>query len=74
MGRFGLVTGDVAGKGIAAALLMSNLQANLQIQCDMALEQAPRGCPLGREGLPWPGSKRLCCNPLADARGSDSEP
>jgi serine phosphatase RsbU (regulator of sigma subunit) len=38
-GRFGLVTGDVAGKGIAAALLMSNLQANLQIQCDMALEQ-----------------------------------
>ena len=33
------MTGDVAGKGIAAALLMSNLQANLQIQCDMALEQ-----------------------------------
>lgn len=38
-GLFGLVTGDVAGKGIAAALLMSNLQANLQTQCDMALEQ-----------------------------------
>jgi serine phosphatase RsbU (regulator of sigma subunit)/predicted enzyme related to lactoylglutathione lyase len=38
-GRFGLVTGDVAGKGIAAALLMSNLQANLQIQCDLALQQ-----------------------------------
>jgi serine phosphatase RsbU (regulator of sigma subunit)/catechol 2,3-dioxygenase-like lactoylglutathione lyase family enzyme len=41
-GRFGLVTGDVAGKGIAAALLMANLQANLQIQCEMALDQ-PRG-------------------------------
>jgi serine phosphatase RsbU (regulator of sigma subunit)/catechol 2,3-dioxygenase-like lactoylglutathione lyase family enzyme len=41
-GRFGLVTGDVAGKGMAAALLMANLQANLQIQCEMALDQ-PRG-------------------------------
>src|SRR5260370_35077552 len=38
-GRFGLVTGDVAGKGIAAALLMANLQANLQIQCEMPLNQ-----------------------------------
>lgn len=38
-GRFGLVTGDVAGKGIAAALLMANLQANLQIQCEMPFEQ-----------------------------------
>ena len=37
-GRFGLVTGDVAGKGIAAALLMANLQANLRIQCEMALD------------------------------------
>jgi serine phosphatase RsbU (regulator of sigma subunit) len=41
-GRFGIVTGDVAGKGMAAALLMSNLQANLQIQCAMGLDQ-PRG-------------------------------
>jgi serine phosphatase RsbU (regulator of sigma subunit) len=38
-GRFGVVTGDVAGKGIAAALLMANLQANLQIQCEMPLNQ-----------------------------------
>lgn len=38
-GRFGLVTGDVAGKGIAAALLMANLQANLQIQCEMPWSQ-----------------------------------
>jgi serine phosphatase RsbU (regulator of sigma subunit) len=37
-GRFGLVTGDVAGKGIAAALLMANLQANLRIQCEMTLD------------------------------------
>ena len=38
-GRFGVVTGDVAGKGIAAALLMASLQANLQIQCEMPLDQ-----------------------------------
>jgi len=38
-GRFGLVIGDVAGKGIAAALLMANLQANLRIQCEMAFDQ-----------------------------------
>lgn len=38
-GRFGLVTGDVAGKGIAAALLMANLQANLRILCEMMLDQ-----------------------------------
>ncbi len=34
-GRFGIVVGDIAGKGIAAALLMANLQANLRIQCAM---------------------------------------
>jgi serine phosphatase RsbU (regulator of sigma subunit)/catechol 2,3-dioxygenase-like lactoylglutathione lyase family enzyme len=34
-GCFGFVTGDVAGKGIAAALLMSNLQANLRIHCQL---------------------------------------
>jgi len=38
-GRFGLVIGDVAGKGIAAALLMANLQANLRSQCAMALDR-----------------------------------
>jgi serine phosphatase RsbU (regulator of sigma subunit)/catechol 2,3-dioxygenase-like lactoylglutathione lyase family enzyme len=37
-GRFALVTGDVAGKGIAAALLMSNLQANLRIQSQLSPE------------------------------------
>jgi len=31
--RFGLVIGDIAGKGMAAALLMANLQANLRIHC-----------------------------------------
>src|ERR1700722_3651774 len=31
--RIGLVLGDIAGKGIAAALLMANLQANLRSQC-----------------------------------------
>jgi len=38
-GRLGLVVGDIAGKGIAGALLMANLQANLRSQCAMALDQ-----------------------------------
>ena len=38
-GRLGLVIGDIAGKGIAAALLMSNLQANLRSQCATALDR-----------------------------------
>ncbi|MGD1097368.1 MAG: SpoIIE family protein phosphatase [Bryobacteraceae bacterium] len=40
--RFGLVIGDIAGKGIAAALLMANLQANLRSQCAIALDN-PQG-------------------------------
>ena len=40
--RLGLVIGDIAGKGIAAALLMANLQANLRGQCANASDQ-PRG-------------------------------
>jgi serine phosphatase RsbU (regulator of sigma subunit)/catechol 2,3-dioxygenase-like lactoylglutathione lyase family enzyme len=38
-GRLGLVIGDIAGKGIAGALLMANLQANLRSQCAIALDQ-----------------------------------
>ncbi len=41
-GRFGLVVGDIAGKGIAAALLMANLQANLRIQCSMLSKELQR--------------------------------
>ena len=33
MERVALVIGDIAGKGMAAALLMANLQANLRGQC-----------------------------------------
>ena len=33
--------------------------------------RAPIRAPSVSEGLPWLGSKRLCRNPLADARGSD---
>lgn len=40
--RLGLVIGDIAGKGIAAALLMANLQANMRSQCAMALDQPER--------------------------------
>lgn len=38
----GLVVGDISGKGIAAALLMANLQANLRIQFAAAREQPRR--------------------------------
>ncbi len=41
-GRVGLVLADVAGKGISAALLMANLQANLRSQYALALEDIPR--------------------------------
>ncbi len=37
--RLGLVIGDIAGKGMAAALLMANLQANLRSQCALAWDQ-----------------------------------
>ncbi len=37
--RLGLVVGDIMGKGIAAALLMASLQANLRSQCAIAVEQ-----------------------------------
>src|SRR5215475_5063313 len=37
--RLGLVLSDIAGKGIAGALLMANLQANLRSQCAIALDQ-----------------------------------
>ena len=40
--RLGLVIGDIVGKGMAAALLMANLQANLRSQCATAWEQ-PQG-------------------------------
>ena len=37
--RVALVVGDTAGKGIAAALLMANLQASLRSQCAIAVNQ-----------------------------------
>jgi serine phosphatase RsbU (regulator of sigma subunit) len=37
-----LVIGDVSGKGIAAALLMANLQANLRSQCAAAVDHPER--------------------------------
>jgi serine phosphatase RsbU (regulator of sigma subunit)/catechol 2,3-dioxygenase-like lactoylglutathione lyase family enzyme len=40
--RLGLVVGDISGKGIAAALLMANLQANLRSQSAVALDQPQR--------------------------------
>src|SRR5260370_37569928 len=40
--RLGLVIGDTSGKGIGAALLMANLQANLRSQSAIALDQPQR--------------------------------
>jgi len=40
--RLGFVIGDISGKGIAAALLMANLQANLRSQCAIAVDQPER--------------------------------
>jgi serine phosphatase RsbU (regulator of sigma subunit) len=41
-GRFGLVIADISGKGIAAALLMANLQANVRSLCAIALDEPVR--------------------------------
>ena len=41
-GRLGLAIGDISGKGIAAALLMANLQANLRSLCAIALDEPER--------------------------------
>src|SRR5262245_62933344 len=40
--RYGLVIADISGKGIAAALLMANLQANLRSLCAIALDEPER--------------------------------
>jgi len=40
--RLGFVIGDISGKGIAAALLMANLQASLRSQCAIAVDQLQR--------------------------------
>src|SRR6516165_11361324 len=37
--RLGMIIGDVSGKGIAAALLMANLQASLRSQSALAFDQ-----------------------------------
>jgi len=41
-GRLGFVLADISGKGIAAALLMANLQANLRSQYAVALDDPHR--------------------------------
>jgi serine phosphatase RsbU (regulator of sigma subunit)/catechol 2,3-dioxygenase-like lactoylglutathione lyase family enzyme len=40
--RLGLVIGDISGKGIAAALLMANLQAHVRSQCAITLDEPHR--------------------------------
>jgi phosphoserine phosphatase RsbU/P len=55
--RLGLVIGDISGKGIAAALLMANLQANLRSQCAIALDPRRLLCAVNQ----------LFCENTADA-------
>ena len=40
--RLGMILGDISGKGIAGALLMANLQANLRSQCAIAVDELQR--------------------------------
>ena len=40
--KLGIIIGDISGKGIAAALLMANFQANLRSQSAVAVEQPQR--------------------------------
>ena len=59
--RLGLVVGDIAGKGIAAALLMANLQANLRSQCTVAWDDPQRLLRIGqRVVLRQYRRQRLC--------------
>ena len=44
-GRTALVVGDISGKGIAAALLMANLQASLRGQAALAADEPLRALP-----------------------------
>jgi serine phosphatase RsbU (regulator of sigma subunit) len=46
--RLGLVIGDISGKGIAAALLMANLQANLRSQCAIAVDPRALLCSVNQ--------------------------
>ena len=41
-GRVAMVMADISGKGIAAALLMANLQASLRSQCALAVDDLPQ--------------------------------
>jgi serine phosphatase RsbU (regulator of sigma subunit) len=41
-GKLGLVIGDIAGKGVPAALMMANLQANIRSQCATAADEPER--------------------------------
>jgi serine phosphatase RsbU (regulator of sigma subunit) len=40
--RLGLVIGDISGKGMAAALMMANLQASIRSQCAIAVDHPQR--------------------------------
>ena len=77
--RLGLVIGDIAGKGIAAALLMANLQANLRSQFAIALRApelfldsvnrfsltTPSTAPTPRSSSPSTTTAHACATPTA---------
>src|SRR5262244_1789765 len=84
--RLGLVLGDISGKGIAAALLMANFQANLRTQYAMALDEPQRflqsvnqlfyeNTPANAYACLFFGvyddqTRRLCCAPITPWIGS----
>ena len=49
--RLGIVLGDISGKGIAGALLMANLQANLRSQCIVCLDDPETPAALGQPAV-----------------------
>jgi catechol 2,3-dioxygenase-like lactoylglutathione lyase family enzyme len=70
-GLLGLVIGDIAGKGIAAALLMANLQANLRSQCAGAIDQ-PRDLLRSVNKLYWENTTDAAFATLFFAEYDDS--
>ena len=50
--RLGLVVGDISGKGIAAALLMANLQANLRSRTALAVESPEQFLVFSQPAVP----------------------
>lgn len=65
--RFGLVIGDISGKGTAAALLMANLQAHLRNQCATYWSRPFTPLALDQPQRSLLGVNRLFCENAIDS-------